>query len=87
MPSDRAQASGEGELLLNDGKDLTEVEHRAKLGRAVSGRGMKADDAKGLRQLDSENARCVAETEMNKAMVPHLRLWRRCKSVRAILGI
>ncbi len=65
----------EGERLLNEGKDLTEVvrhlgvaESTWNLWRSQYG-GMKADEAKRLRQLDSENAKkLLAEAELDKAM-------------------
>jgi hypothetical protein len=53
----------EGERLLNDGKDLTEVLRALEISEATWNRwraqygGMKASEAKRLRELESENAR------------------------------
>ena len=53
----------EGERLLNDGKDITEVVRHLEIAESTWNRwrsqygGMKADEAKRLRQLESENAR------------------------------
>ena len=53
----------EGERLLNDGKDLTEVLRSLEISEATWNRwraqygGMKASEAKRLRELESENAR------------------------------
>jgi len=53
----------EGERLLNDGKDVTEVLRHLEVSEATWNRwrgqygGMKADGAKRLRELESENGR------------------------------
>jgi hypothetical protein len=53
----------EGERLLNDGRDLTEVLRTMEVSEATWNRwrsqygGMKASEAKRLRELESENAR------------------------------
>jgi putative transposase len=53
----------EGERLLNDGKDLAEVLRRLEISEATWNRwrpqygGMKASEAKRLRELEAENAR------------------------------
>jgi putative transposase len=53
----------EGERLLNDGKDLAEVLRHLEISEQTWHRwrnqygGMKADDAKRLRELERENAR------------------------------
>jgi len=53
----------EGERLLNDGKDLTEVLRSLEISEATWNRwraqygGMKASEARRLRELESENAR------------------------------
>ncbi len=71
----------EGERLLNDGKDLTEVVRHLGIAESTWNRwrnqygGMKADEAKRLRQLESENARLkklLAEAELDKAMLKEL---------------
>jgi putative transposase len=71
----------EGERLLNEGKDLTEVLRHLEVSesswirwRAQYG-GMKAEEAKRLRQLETENARLkklLAEAELDKAMLREL---------------
>ncbi len=72
----------EGERLLNDGKDLTtEVLRTLEISEATWNRwrnqygGMKADGAKRLRELESENARLkklLAEAELDKSMLKEL---------------
>jgi putative transposase len=53
----------EGERLLNDGKDLTEVLRILEISEATWNRwrsqygGMKASEAKRLKELEAENAR------------------------------
>jgi putative transposase len=53
----------EGERLLNDGKDLAEVLRRLEISEATWNRwraqygGMKASEAKRLKELEAENAR------------------------------
>ena len=53
----------EGERLLNDGKDLTEVLRTLEISEATWNRwraqygGLKATEAKRLKELESENAR------------------------------
>ena len=71
----------EGDRLLNEGKDLAEVlRHLGVSGsswnrwRAQYG-GMKANEAKRLRELESENARLkklLAEAELDKSMLKEL---------------
>jgi len=71
----------EGERLLNDGKDLTEVLRHLVVSEATWSRwrgqygGMKADGAKRLRERESENARLkklLVEAELDKAMLKEL---------------
>ncbi len=71
----------EGERLLNDGKDVTEVLRHLEVSEATWNRwraqygGMKADGAKRLRELESENGRLkklLAEAELDKAMLKEL---------------
>ncbi len=71
----------EGERLLNEGKDLTEVLRHLEVSEATWNRwrnqygGMKADGAKRLRDLERENARLkklLAEAELDKAMLKEL---------------
>ena len=71
----------EGERLLNDGKDLVEVLRHLEISEATWNRwrnqygGMKADGARRLRELETENARLkklLAEAELDKAMLKEL---------------
>ena len=71
----------EGDRLLNEGKDLTEVlrtwrcPSRAGTAGGTSTAGMKANEAKRLRELESENARLkklLAEAELDKSMLKEL---------------
>jgi putative transposase len=63
----------EGDRLLNEGKDLVS-ESSWNPWRNQYG-GMKANEAKRLRELESENARLkklVAEAELDKSMLKEL---------------
>jgi transposase-like protein len=71
----------EGERLLNEGKDLTEVLRHLEItdstwhGWVKQYGGMRANDAKRLRGLEVENARLkklLAEAELDKAMLKEL---------------
>jgi transposase-like protein len=71
----------EGERLLNEGKDIAEVVRHLEIAESTWNRwksqygGMKADEAKRLRQLEVENARLkklLAEAELDKAMLKEL---------------
>jgi putative transposase len=71
----------EGERLLNDGKDLAEMLRHLEISEQTWHRwrnqygGMKADGAKRLRELETENARLnklLAEAELDKAMLKEL---------------
>jgi transposase-like protein len=71
----------EGERLLNEGKDLTEVLRHLEVSEPTWNRwrnqygGMKAPEAKRLRELEIENARLkklLAEAELDKAMLKEL---------------
>ena len=71
----------EGERLLNEGKDLTEVLRHLEITDSTWHRwvkkygAMKANDAKRLRELEVENARLkklLAEAELDKAMLKEL---------------
>jgi putative transposase len=68
----------EGDRMLNEGTDLTEVLRHLEVSesrwRAQYG-GMTADEAKRLKELERENARLkklVAEAELEKAMLKEL---------------
>lgn len=67
--------------MLNDGTDLTEVLRHLEITDSTWNRwrnqygGMKASDAKRLKELESENARLkklLAEAELDKAMLKEL---------------
>jgi putative transposase len=71
----------EGERLLNEGKDLTQVIRHLEVSEATWNRwrnqygGMKATEAKRLRELEVENSRLkklLAEAELDKAMLKEL---------------
>ena len=71
----------EGERLLNDGTDLAEVLRHLEVSESSWNRwrsqygGMKANEAKRLKELEVENARLkklVAEAELDKAMLKEL---------------
>ena len=71
----------EGDRLLNEGKDIAEVVRHLEIAESTWNRwrtqygGMKADEAKRLRQLEVENARLkklLAEAELDKAMLKEL---------------
>ena len=71
----------EGERLLSDGKDLAEVLRQLEISEQTWHRwrnqygGLKADGAKRLRELETENARLkklLAEAELDKAMLKEL---------------
>jgi putative transposase len=71
----------EGDRLLNEGKDLTEVLRELEVSESSWNRwrsqygGMKANEAKRLRELESENARLkrlLAEAGLDKSMLKEL---------------
>jgi hypothetical protein len=71
----------EGDRMLNEGKDLTEVLRQLEVSESSWNRwraqygGMKATEAKRLRELEIENARLkklVAEAELDKSMLKEL---------------
>ena len=68
----------EGEKLLGEGRSLDEVCRHLEIAESTWHRwrnqygGMKADDAKRLKELEHENARLkklLAEAELDKAML------------------
>jgi putative transposase len=70
-----------GDRLLNEGKDLTEVLRHLEVSESSWNRwrsqygGMKATEAKRLRELEIENSRLkklLAEAELDKAMLKEL---------------
>jgi hypothetical protein len=62
-PEQAVRKVREGERLLNDGKDLAEVLRTLEISEATWNRwrsqygGMKASEAKRLKELEAENAR------------------------------
>ena len=62
-PEQAVRKVREGERLLNDGKDLAEILRVLEISEATWNRwrsqygGMKASEAKRLRELEAENAR------------------------------
>ena len=71
----------EGDRMLNEGKDITEVVRHLGIAESTWNRlpaqygGMKATEAKRLRELEVENARLkklLAEAELDKAMLKEL---------------
>jgi putative transposase len=62
-PDQAVRKVREGERLLNDGKDLAEILRALEISEATWNRwrsqhgGMKAREAKRLRELEAENAR------------------------------
>jgi putative transposase len=71
----------EGDRLLNEGQDLTEVLRALEVSESSWNRwlaqygGMKANEAKRLKELEVENARLkklLAEAELDKAMLKEL---------------
>jgi transposase-like protein len=71
----------EGDRLLHEGRDLAEVLRQLEVSESSWNRwraqygGMKANEAKRLRELESENVRLkklLAEAELDKAMLKEL---------------
>jgi len=71
----------EGEKLLAEGKKIEEVSRHLEISEQTWHRwrnqygGMKADDAKRLKELEKENARLkklLAEAELDKSMLKEL---------------
>ena len=77
-PEQAVRKLHEGERLLNEGSDLTDVLRRLEIAESTWNRwrnqygGMKADGAKKLKELEIENARLkklLAEAELDGAML------------------
>ncbi len=71
----------EGDRLLNEGQDIAEVLRHLEVSESSWNRwraqygGMKANEAKRLRELESENTRLkklLAEAELDKSMLKEL---------------
>jgi len=80
-PEQAVRKVREGERMLNDGSDLTLVLRHLEVTDSTWNRwrnqygGMKAGDAKRLKELEAENARLkrlLAEAELDKAMLKEL---------------
>ena len=80
-PEQAVRKLREGERLLNEGKDLTEVLRHLEIAESTWNRwrnrygAMNVSEAKRLRELEAENARLkklLAEAELDKAMLKEL---------------
>ena len=80
-PEQAVRKVREGERMLNEGKDLAAVLRHLGIAESTWNRwrnqygGMKADEAKRLRELEKENSRLkklLAEAELDKAMLKEL---------------
>jgi putative transposase len=80
-PDQIVRKLAEGQRLLSAGTDLTEVCRQLGIAESTWHRwiaqygGMKASDARRLKELESENARLkrlLAEAELDKAMLKEL---------------
>ncbi|MCH8130904.1 MAG: IS3 family transposase [Acidobacteria bacterium] len=80
-PEQAVRKLREGERLLNEGKDLTEVLRHLEIAESTWNRwrhqygGMNVSGAKRLKELEAENARLkrlLAEAELDKAMLKEL---------------
>jgi len=77
-PEQAVRKLHEGERMLNEGSDLTDVLKQLEIAESTWNRwrsqygGMRADGAKRLKELEIENARLkklLAEAELDKAML------------------
>lgn len=80
-PEQAVRKVREGERLLNEGKDLVEVLRHLEIAESTWNRwrtqygGMKAEEAKRLRELERENARLkkiVADQALDNDMLKEL---------------
>jgi putative transposase len=80
-PEQAVRKLREGDRMLAEGKDLAEVLRHLEIAESTWNRwrntygGMKASEAKRLRELEAENARLkklLAEAELDKAMLKEL---------------
>ncbi len=80
-PEQAVRKLQEGERMLSEGKDMTEVLRPLEIAESTWDRwrnpysGMKASGAKKLRELQVENTRLkklLAEAELDKAMLKEL---------------
>lgn len=80
-PEQAVRKLREGDRMLAEGKDLTEVLRHLEIAESTWNRwrsmygGMKAGQAKRLKELEAENAKLkklLAEAELDKAMLKEL---------------
>ena len=80
-PEQAVRKLREGDRMLSEGQDLTEVLRRLEIAESTWNRwrnmygGMKVDAARRLKELEAENARLkrlLAEAELDKAMLKEL---------------
>ena len=80
-PEQAVRKLREGDWMLAEGQDLTEVLRHLEIAESTWNRwrsmygGMKADAARRLKKLEAENARLkklLAEAELDKAMLKEL---------------
>ena len=80
-PEQAVRKLREGDWMLAEGQDLTEVLRHLEIAESTWNRwramygGMKVDAARRLRELEAENARLkrlLAEAELDKAMLKEL---------------
>ena len=80
-PEEIVRKLRDGDAMLNAGKDLASVLQSLEVSEATYARwrkqygGMKAEEAKRLKELEQENARLkklLAEAELDKAMLKDL---------------
>jgi putative transposase len=80
-PEQAVRKVREGERLLNEGRDLAEVLRHLEIAESTWNRwrnqygGMKAPEARRLRELEVENGRLkrlLADAELDKAMLKEL---------------
>ena len=80
-PEQIVRKLGEGDRLLNEGKDLTEVLRHLEIAESTWNRwraqygGMKAEEAKRLKELERENSRLkklVADQALDIDMLKEL---------------
>jgi transposase-like protein len=80
-PEQAVRKVREGERMLNEGRDIAEVVGHLGIAESTWNRwrnqygGMKADEARRLKELERENTRLkklLAEAELDKAMLKEL---------------
>jgi len=80
-PEQAVRKLREGDRMLSEGQDLTEVLRHLEIAESTWNRwrnmygGMKVDAARRLKELEAENARLkrlLAEAELDKAMLKEL---------------